>query len=393
MTRIHTLILTGAMLAAAMTLGAEEAPKADGPIPVKPDRPIPVKPAESRTIDLAICLDTSNSMDGLIASAKQKLWAVVNELATARPRPRLRVALYQYGNNGLNKEVGWVQKVCDLTGDLDEIYGKLFKLTTNGGTEYVARVVRAATGELKWSDQKNALRIIFVAGNEAATQDGKYGLEKTCTAAASKGIIINTIFCGRAATGKSTGWADAARWADGRYASIDQDSGTVVINTPYDKKLAELGRKLNTTYVAYGRDGRRGKGNQTLQENNAGSLGAPAAAQRAAAKSSGLYRNASWDLVDAEKEKKVDVAKLKPEELPEEMKKMTPEERTKYIAAKAAERAKIQKQIKNLTAKRDAYAKKEMATKGLSEGKSFDAALRSAVRDQAKAKDFKFEKK
>jgi len=66
-----------------------------------------------RTIDLAICLDTSNSMDGLIESAKQKLWAIVNELAGARPKPILRVALYQYGNTGLTPESGWVQQVSD----------------------------------------------------------------------------------------------------------------------------------------------------------------------------------------------------------------------------------------------------------------------------------------
>jgi hypothetical protein len=44
-------------------------------------------PAAQRRVDLCICLDTSNSMDGLIDSAKAKLWAIVNELATARPRP------------------------------------------------------------------------------------------------------------------------------------------------------------------------------------------------------------------------------------------------------------------------------------------------------------------
>jgi len=393
MKRTHAMILASAMLLAALSLGAEEKPLPVKPAPAEPDTPIAVKPETSRPIDLAVCLDTSNSMDGLIGAAKQKLWAVVNELATARPRPDLRVALYQYGNNGLDSEVGWVQKVCDLTGDLDTVYGKLFKLTTHGGTEYVARVVDAATKELKWSADRNALRIIFVAGNEPATQDKKLDLEKTCAAAASKGIIINTIFCGPESTGKSTGWADAARWADGRYAAIDQDGGTVVINTPYDKELAALGVKLNKTYVAYGRGGGKGRANQTLQDANASKLGAPAAAQRAAAKSSGLYRNASWDLVDAEKEQKVDVAKLKTEELPEEMRKMTPAERKKYVAAKAAERAEVQKAIQDLSAKRDAYVKADMAKKGLSEGKAFDAALRSAVREQAEAKRFKFEAK
>ena len=349
-------------------------------------------PAEKH-IDLAICLDTSNSMDGLIDSAKQKLWAVVNELATAKPRPRLRVALYQYGNNSLSKENGWVQRVCDLTGDLDEVYDKLFALRTNGGTEFVARVTRAAADELKWDTGKNTLRIIFVAGNEAATQDNTFKLKDVCAATAGKGIILNTIFCGDEARGRQTGWADAALWADGQYAAIDQDRGTVVINTPYDKKLSELGAKLNETYVAYGSKGRRGMSLQMAGDSNAMAASPAASAERATAKAGGLYRNAVWDLVDAMKEKKVDLAKVPEAELPEKMRKMTPEERKKYVAEQATRREKVQKEIKDLDAKRQAHVKAEMSKRGLEEGASFDAALRKAVRMQAESKDFKFESK
>ncbi|KPK86627.1 MAG: hypothetical protein AMJ81_00760 [Phycisphaerae bacterium SM23_33] len=341
---------------------------------------------QPRHIDLAICLDTSNSMDGLIDSAKQKLWAIVNELATARPRPLLRVGLYQYGNNGLKRDVGWVQKVCDLTDDLDTVYGKLFGLTTNGGTEYVARVIRAATEELSWNADRGTLRIIFVAGNEPATQDREWKLQDICSAAAGKGIIVNTIFCGREQEGRRTGWAD------GRYAFIDQDRGTVAVNTPFDKRLTELGAKLNTTYVAYGNGGGGGRANQALQDSNALKAGAPAAAERAAAKSTLLYRNAGWDLVDAVRDKKVDLAKLKDEELPEPMRKMTPEQRKEYVEKQLAERARIQKEIQDLNAKRQAHVKAEMEKQGLSEAKAFDAALRAAIRAQAEAKNFTFEK-
>ncbi|MCP4378978.1 MAG: VWA domain-containing protein [bacterium] len=84
----------------------------------------PPKPSEesARHVDLVICLDTSGSMSGLIQSAKQKLWAVVNELATVKPKPVLRVALYHYGNSGLTAENGWVKQLCPLTTDLDKVY-------------------------------------------------------------------------------------------------------------------------------------------------------------------------------------------------------------------------------------------------------------------------------
>ena len=376
--------IVAVMLAAGLVLtvlGAEAA---------EPDAKAPAKEVRQRHVDLVICLDTSGSMSGLIESAKKKLWAVVNELATAQPKPMLRVGLYHYGNDGLNKEDGWVKQLCPLTDDLDDVYGKLFALRTNGGTELVSRVVRAATNELDWNRDKGTLRMIFVAGNEPATQDKTYGLQATCKAAVTKGIIVNTIHCGGEAVGRKTGWADAAKWADGQYAAIDQNRGTVVINTPYDKRLGELSAELNKTYVRYGARGRERGANQVMQDKNASSLGQSASAGRALSKGSALYRSDSWDLVDAAKGKKFDMAKVKKADLPEEMKGMTVAQRKAHVAKMAGRRAEIQKEIRNLGDQRSAHIKKEMTRKGLDESSSFDAALRSAVRSQAQKKNFKF---
>src|SRR6188768_3999938 len=62
-------------------------------------------PEKDQSIMLALLLDTSNSMDGLIDQAKSQLWKIVNELAGAKcgngERPKIRIALYEYGNDGL----------------------------------------------------------------------------------------------------------------------------------------------------------------------------------------------------------------------------------------------------------------------------------------------------
>jgi hypothetical protein len=42
------------------------------------------KPEKDQTIMLALLLDTSNSMDGLIDQAKSQLWKIVNELASCK---------------------------------------------------------------------------------------------------------------------------------------------------------------------------------------------------------------------------------------------------------------------------------------------------------------------
>src|SRR5512143_1098874 len=75
----------------------------------------------AKKVDLVIALDTSSSMDGLIDSARQKLWDVVNLLAHAKPQPLLRVGLISYGNDGYDARVGWVRKDSELTTNLDDV--------------------------------------------------------------------------------------------------------------------------------------------------------------------------------------------------------------------------------------------------------------------------------
>src|SRR5437867_6396589 len=129
--------------------------------------------AKSPLVQVAILLDTSNSMDGLIDQAKSQLWKIVNEFINARQngrRPELQVALYEYGNNGLSAASGYIRQVQPLTSDLDKISEELFKLKTNGGEEYCGWVIKAAIENLTWSKSGADFKAIFIAGNEPFTQ-------------------------------------------------------------------------------------------------------------------------------------------------------------------------------------------------------------------------------
>src|SRR5262245_10386222 len=160
-------------------------------------------PGVARRVDLVIALDTSSSMDGLIDSARQKLWDVVNLLATAKPQPELRVGLISYGNDGYDRNVGWVRKESDLSRDLDGIYAKLFALRTNGGTEYVARATTAAVTQMQWDQSPQTLKMLFVAGNEPADQDPSIPVDQAIRRARDRGIFVNTIYCGSDSAGEA----------------------------------------------------------------------------------------------------------------------------------------------------------------------------------------------
>jgi hypothetical protein len=343
--------------------------------------------AVPKDVDVVICLDVSNSMDGLIASAKVKLWDVVNDLAKIKPTPRLRVGLYSYGNDGYDAKVGWVRKDLDLSTDLDMLYKKLNALTTNGGTEYVTRVCRDALKEQKWSQEKGALRLIFVCGNEPASQDPLVKLKDAANLAKEMDVVINPIFCGPANDKDAVDWKEYAQLCGGRFASINQDKGAVTVTTPMDKELSELSTKINRTYVTYGGEAKDKQANQAVQDANALKNAPAAAATRALSKANGVYHCDDWDLVDRMKnDPKFDIKKLKDEELCEELRKLKPEEREAHVKKKAAERETIQKDIAALSAKRGEWLKEQQKKNPTKADKAFDDAVRGALREQAKAK-------
>lgn len=374
MLRTSTFLLAFSLLAAPV---AAETPEAK---------------VEPRKIELVLALDTSNSMDGLINSAKARLWDVVNELARAKPTPQLRVALYTYGNDRHSRESGWVKQEAAFTSDLDGLYKVLSGVTTNGGTEYVARVTKAAAEELDWDSSKDTLKILFVAGNESATQDPANDALEIAKSTVTKGIVVNTIYCGAESHNDAKGYAAIAKAADGRFAVIDQEKGVRIASTPFDTKLAELSGKLNSTYVAYGRSGKAKAAEQKAADSSAESMGAGVAASRAATKSGALYQSDEWDIVDAKKNgKDLDLAKMDKAELPDEMQSMTPAEREAHVAKKAKERETIQKEIAKLSVEREKYIQEETKKQTAKGGAdSLDQVLKKSIRAQAEQKGFTF---
>jgi hypothetical protein len=351
------------------------------------------KETKKPLVQIAILLDTSGSMEGLIEQAKSQLWRIVNEFAKAKQdgvTPEVQVALYEYGKSSLKSQSGWIRQIQPLTTDLDKISEELFALRTNGGDEYCGWVIKEAVNELTWNPAADVYKAIFIAGNEPFTQ-GPVNYAESCKAAITKGIIVNTIHCGNEAEGKNTKWKDGADLADGKYLVIDQNRAVVSIEAPQDKEIAKLGVELNKTYLAYGVEGHLGAGRQVAQDANVMTL-APASgavAQRAVAKASANYRNSSWDLVDAVKEQKADVAKMKDEELPAEMQKLSADERKAYVETKSKERAEMQAKINQLNSEREKYVAARM--KEVAGTNTLDAVVISAVREQSAKRNFRFE--
>jgi hypothetical protein len=234
------------------------------------------------------------------------------------------------------------------------------------------------------------VNLIFIAGNEGFDQ-GQVDWRTSITRAKEKGITVNTIHCGDLQAGENGGWREAAVVAQGEFLSIDHNRKVVHIAAPQDDEIAKLGVDLNRTYIGYGARAEEAARRQEAQDSNAVMAQQGAGVQRAVAKASRAYDNSGWDLVDGLRDGTVDLETMSEDALPEEMKKMSPEERTKYVEAKRAERVALQKRIAELDADRRAYVAAELKKQGLESNDTLDAAMIKAMRDQAGKAGWKWE--
>jgi len=350
----------------------------------------PAPQAEPK-IQVAVLLDTSGSMDGLINQTREQLWKIVNTFATAKrdgKRPRLELALYDYGNDGNPATNDYVRRVVPLTTDLDKVSEALFALKTNGGSEYCGAAIAHATKELEWSRDPHDLKLIYIAGNEPFTQ-GSTRFQDSVKAAIERGIVVNTIHAGTESEGISGQWLAAAKMADGNYLFIDQNRAVARVDAPQDAELARLSGQLNQTYIAYGSSGGEAVRRQAAQDKNASAASPSSSAARAASKASVAYDNSNWDLVDAKKNGK-GLGSIAKEDLPAEMRSMGEEEREKFVTEKSKARTEIQGQIAKLAAERETYVKAELQKVSVAGPKTMDDALLESAKEQAKKKGLSF---
>jgi Mg-chelatase subunit ChlD len=370
---------------AALALLAVPAPSA---APAVTDKDKPAAKARPK-VEVVFCLDTTASMTGLIAGAKAKIWSICNQIAGGTPTPDLKVGLVAYRDKG---DV-YVTKVFDLTDDLDGIHGHLMGFKAEGGgdiPEHVNQALHDAVHKISWSKDKKTLKIIFLVGDAPPhmdyTDDVKY--PETCKKAVGKDVIINTIQCGKHAECTRI-WKDIALKSEGAYAAIEQGGGVAkAVDTPYDKRLAEINREQANLTLTYGTVRQQTAAKDKAKK--AAALKDAEAADRAAYFGKG-DRGMSDDLAEALRLKKVKLEDLKESELPPELRKLkTTKEREEYVKKVAEKRAGLNKEAVDLDKKRNEHIQNEAKKQGKKSQDGFDESVLQMLRKQAAKQQIKY---
>src|SRR5437867_5420258 len=341
-------------------------------------------------IEVCFVLDTTGSMSGLIEGAKQKIWSIANEMISAKPTPEIRLGLVGYRDRGDE----YITKVFDLTNDIDAIYGQLqtFRAAGGGDTpESVNEALQDAVQKMSWSQDRRVLKIIFLVGDAPPHMDYVAGPKypQVCQQAMKKDLIINTVQCGSLAETTPV-WQEIAKLSEGSYAAIAQSGNMAVVATPMDEKLGELNKRMGATLIPYGdTDVRREVGaKQAVAES------APAAAVADRLSYNARTRKAvqgAGELLDALANGEVRLDAIDKKQLPPEFQKLTREEMEKRIAKTRQDRAVVQKEIDELSKKRDAYIQaenKRLAAAGKGDG--FDEKVAETIHQQAERKGINY---
>ena len=351
--------------------------------------------SERPAVEVMFVLDTTSSMTGLIAAAKDKIWSIANTLATADPAPDIRMGLVGYRDRG----DAYVTVYSPLSSDLDAVYAQLMQFQAVGGgdtPESVNQALAEAVSRPQWSTSASVYRVIFLVGDAPPKMnypdDVKYF--HSCERAAQRDIVVNTIQCGNMAATRPI-WREIAQRGKGRYFQVAQSGSAVLYDTPYDEPIARLSRELDATRIYYGDEDHHKEMEARRETADAiYSAAKPAAVAKRTifnSKSAGAKNFiGSQELVQAVESGEKELAEIPKEQLPAELRSMDEDELKTHIAAHSKERKKLQAKIDDLAQKRQQFIEEKVRREKDGGAASLDSKIYECIQAQAAPKGLEY---
>jgi hypothetical protein len=387
--------------------------------------------------EVAILLDTSGSMQGLINQVRDGLWDTLNNLGEIKKNGEvadLKLALYEYGSGVVSAEANYIQMLVPLTTDHMVVAEKLFATQAKGSEEYSGMAIDMATKDLAFSSSMDDFKSILLAGNETIYQGPVEPLVAS-KAALDHGILVNTIYAGSQTKpvynplprgGGHHGGGTCRNWSctalghaplvssstdtetelnpeyaeykllasagGGMTLNIDHQNSIPHIESPYDQEIIKVTEAITETYLPYGSNG---QSEYTRMRNLDRSV-------RGAGDGSyigwGGYRSgsygestiSSWDLVSAYRKETLDLASIKEKYLPKKLQGLSDFEKLELIKEMSSKRQQLETEVSELKLKRKQYvqAKLEAMPEGSNPQADFAKAMKAILLKQLKSKGF-----
>jgi len=308
-------------------------------------------------LDIVFCIDLSGSTNGIIEHVRNHLWHFVHEMEQLQPQANFRFGFVGYSRPSFGKDNSYVKVIRDLSFDNEALSSEMFALKplVEQGSQFVGAALMTCIKNLHWSTERNAVKIIFLAGNGFVNADGDT-YKKACELAANGGIVIHSLYWQSYTLPREVfGWREIGGAAGGKFYSVNVAYNHTGADTGFNtQKLIALNEELNSTYLYYGKDGKTRYLMMTAQDNNILEVSPRGFRYRMAYKTSERYqkKNSSWDLVDLFSKTDFSKKDFDPEFLSDSMQEMSEEKFYDLVATKNETRNRVLAQMRRMLEER-----------------------------------------
>lgn len=352
--------------------------------------------AQNQKMDVVFVLDISGSTGGILTSVRGKFWEIQNEISRLTPSPDYRFGLVCMGRPSFLKENNYVKIISPLTDDIDPGAYEFFQIrdVTAPGRFYMGDALETTLNNMEWSEDPDALKVIFVCGNGGISSGPGYGT--AVKLAKEKGIILHSLyFESYVKVSEQAEWNDMAEATGGKMFRIGLKEPNMEFPKLYDPQmLVEASQMINSTYVYYNKHGLERYEMQANLDEEAELLGEDQIEARTFFKANHLYQNKhyEWDLVDLHNTGKGFAGGASRKTIDESLQNMTDDELMMYVKEKSYERKEYISIIKLLSTQREEYMKKKReAMENFRTNKTFFGVVNTVLFEMAEQKGMKLE--
>lgn len=341
---------------------------------------------DTHKTQIVFCLDATGSMNGLIGTAKVKIWSIITALSEDSTVSEVQLGMVFYRDRGDN----FTTLPIPLTVNIDSIYSQLMTMNAQGGgdaPESVNQALYEAVALNNWALDSGVYKTIFVVGDCPPRMDYRDDVNymESCELAAKKGIVINTIKLGNDCKEAIYHFQQMANCSGGEYLHLDQDAVDITVETPYDDQIRDLSLDIEKSKMYYGKNEEK----RQAYEQKEKSIELYETATKSATNDRAKFNNSkagqkNWmgekELLTDLKDKKVKLEDIPAEDLPEELKDIPQEELNKILAAKEAERIAKLAELQKLNDLREKYIQEEVVSDA--ENISFSKSVKDVIKKQ-----------
>ena len=338
-------------------------------------------------------------MSGLIGAAKEKIWSIAGSLAQADPAPEIEMGLIFYRDRGDE----FITRRIALSTDIDAVYAKLMQISAEGGgdlPESVNQALYESITKFAWDSSNQTYKTVFLVGDCPPHMDYRNDIKypASCSLAKQKDIILNTILMGNDRDANRI-WHEIANCSQGSFTQVNMNANDIVVNTPYDSVIAVLSDEVDDTRLYHGTKFEKSLSDVKLSMSKSVTVNSKpnVKAQRAeynASKTGKVAYYGDREILEEYRMDKTSLETIKKEELPDEMKELSPAQRKVFVEQKIVKRDSLMKELTKYSLLRQTYIEKDLSKRDSAEvNHSFSNQIYKNIRKQTEKKNIHLREK